>query len=138
MDDNRIPKSQLDELFAQIREESPWNIDEDMVWGYFFTGDDPEVLEKAGLALEKQGYELIGIMEPEEEEDGEPPIFLLHMAKIETHSPESLHQRNQELYDFAEKNGLASYDGMDVGPIDGDDDGEDEIDDDDDEVEDEE
>jgi hypothetical protein len=34
------------------------------------------------------------------------------------HTPDSLHERNQSLYRFADEHGLDAYDGMDVGAID--------------------
>jgi hypothetical protein len=36
---------------------------------------------------------------------------------VEKHSPETLYDRNAEFYKLAEKFGLESYDGMDVGLI---------------------
>jgi hypothetical protein len=42
---------------------------------------------------------------------------VLHVEKAEVHSVDSLHARNGELMAFAQENQLASYDGMDVGPV---------------------
>ena len=39
------------------------------------------------------------------------------MLKVDTHSVDSLDERNRLLYRFADEYGLDSYDGMDVGPI---------------------
>jgi hypothetical protein len=36
--------------------------------------------------------------------------------KVEKHTVDTLHARNQEFYKFAEEHQLESYDGMDVGP----------------------
>jgi hypothetical protein len=38
---------------------------------------------------------------------------------IEIHDPDTLNNRNQLLYKFAEEQGIGSYDGMDVGPVPG-------------------
>ena len=117
----RITLSQLEEMFSQIRNESPWDPDADLTWGYYFVDPDIEKLEQAGYALEEQGYTLVGILEPDTSDDSiadtpERDMFFLHVARVETHSPETLHSRNQELYDFAAQQDLFGYDGMDVGP----------------------
>ena len=48
----------------------------------------------------------------------DPDLWWLHVEKTEVHTPDSLHERNQALYRFAEEHGLDAYDGMDVGAID--------------------
>ena len=48
----------------------------------------------------------------------DPDLWWLHVEKTEVHTPDSLHERNQALYRFAEEHGLDGYDGMDVGAID--------------------
>ena len=64
------------------------------------------------------GYDFVEIAEGDEPDD---PLTL-QVEKIEIHTPDSLFQRNQELSEIAEEMGIHSYDGMDVGTIDGDDD----------------
>ena len=64
----------------------------------------------------KQGYRFVEIFLSEKEDPDEPDLWWLHVEKIEIHSSDSLHERNQLLYEFADEHGLESYDGMDVGP----------------------
>ncbi|WP_373650968.1 MULTISPECIES: ribonuclease E inhibitor RraB [unclassified Schlesneria] len=124
-----IPKSELIEMFEAIAEQTDWDMSSEMLWGYFFTDDDRDKLESFADHLVEQGYVFVEIAEGDEADD---PLTL-QVEKIEIHNPESLFQRNQELADLAQKMGISSYDGMDVGTIDGDDDDFDEEYDDDDE-----
>jgi hypothetical protein len=113
-----IPKSELIEMFEAIAEQTDWDMTGEMLWGYFFTDDAPEKLEVCAKRLTEMGYHLVEISEGDESDDP----FTLHVEKIEVHSPETLDKRNQELAAFATEAGVGSYDGMDVGPVDGDDD----------------
>jgi hypothetical protein len=44
-------------------------------------------------------------------------LWWLYVEKEEVHTPQSLDKRNDEFSLLADKLGLDSYDGMDVGPI---------------------
>jgi hypothetical protein len=112
----RIPKSQLQEMFDNIAATTDWDMNGDMVWGYFFTDSDKSALERASQKLQKHGYQLVDIFQPQDE--GAPlPYFFLHVERVETHTVDSLYRRNAELEAFARANGLDTYDGMDVGPV---------------------
>lgn len=106
----RIARSQLDQMFSQMRAKAPWNVDGPLLWGYFFLDGSREKLELAASELVSMGYRVVGI-EP-------TPVgrYRLHVERIEVHSPASLDSRNQELYALADRLKIASYDGMDVGP----------------------
>ncbi len=124
-----IPKSELIEMFDAIAEQTDWDMKSEMLWGYFFTDDNVEKLEACSERLTELGYHVVEIAEGDEVDDP----WTLHVEKIEVHSPETLDRRNQELAALAEEMGLSSYDGMDVGPVDGDDDDEEYLDDEEDE-----
>ena len=126
-----IPKSELIEMFEAIAEQTDWDMSSEMLWGYFFTDDDREKLEACADRLAEMGYIFVEISDVDEPDD---PLTL-QVEKIEVHSPDTLFLRNQELSDLAEEMGISSYDGMDVGTIDGDDDYDDDEDDDEDEDE---
>lgn len=111
-----IPKTRLDEMFAQIRSNTDWDVDAEMLWGYFFTNEDRKALQTVADLLAVDGYRIVEIR-PDEQND----YFWLHVEKVETHSSETLHERNQTFYRLADKYGLRSYDGMDVGPVKNDD-----------------
>jgi hypothetical protein len=107
-----IPKAQLIEMFESMREQAPFDVDADLLWGYFFTGPAEPALERLGEKLVQAGYRFVEIR-PDEKE----PYFWLHVEKVETHSPDTLDARNHEFYQLADKYGV-TYDGMDVGPVD--------------------
>jgi hypothetical protein len=106
----------LQAMFDNIRTNTKWPIEGPMLWGYFFTDGSAEKLRSLVPVLEVQGYRYVDLFVPELDE-GEDEYFFLHMEKEEAHTLDSLHERNQQLYALADLHGLASYDGMDVGPI---------------------
>jgi hypothetical protein len=104
-------------IFDNIKKETDWDTSDNMLWGYFFTHNEPQKLEKAKELLISKGYKFIDIYLSEKDDPSEPDMFWLHVEKVEIHSPESLDKRNDELYFFAHELGIDSYDGMDVGPV---------------------
>ena len=106
----------LQEMFANIADGAKWDMSKPMLWGYFFTDQSREKLVGAANLLASDGYSFVDIFVPDLEE-GEAEYFFLHLEREEVHSAESLHERNLQLYAFAERHGLDTYDGMDVGPI---------------------
>ncbi|HVY07703.1 MAG TPA: ribonuclease E inhibitor RraB [Burkholderiales bacterium] len=99
-------------MFANMRAKAPWNIDGPLLWGYFFLDPSREKLEQAAGELQSAGYRVVGIAKVQGQQR-----FRLHVERVEIHTPATLDARNQELYAFADRLGLASYDGMDVGPV---------------------
>lgn len=99
-------------MFSNLRTRTSWNVDGPLLWGYFFFDADNDKLAKAGSALESMGYKIVGIDQPKG-----VLLYRLHVERVEVHTPETLHARNQELYAFADKFKLQAYDGMDVGPV---------------------
>ena len=118
-------QSQLEgirEIFNTARTEDGWNPEEDMLYSYFFVDTDVDKLEKLGLELEKQGYDFLDIFElADEKTDESTGEYLLHIDKIETHTPESLAARNVEFQTLATEHEIASYDGWEFGEVGGED-----------------
>jgi hypothetical protein len=98
-------------MFHEMRKNAPWDVDGPLLWGYFFTDPDQRKLEQARDYLVAQGYRFVAMFE-----NGEGGTNVLHVERIERHSPDSLHDRNHDFYALADRFGLDSYDGMDVGP----------------------
>ena len=112
-----MTKEDVSELFANIAENAPWNLTQPLLWGYYFTNPTSEPLEQAASLLAIQGYRPVELYQPELDDPAAPPVWVLHVEKAEVHGVDSLHARNGELMAFAQENQLASYDGMDVGPV---------------------
>ncbi|HEY0457733.1 MAG TPA: ribonuclease E inhibitor RraB [Pyrinomonadaceae bacterium] len=114
-------ESQLDginEIFDAARSEDKWNTDEEMLYSYYFVDEDVDKLEKLGNELEKRGYDFIDIFElADEKTDEATGEYLLHIDKVETHTPESLAQRNVEFQNLANEYEIESYDGWEFGEI---------------------
>lgn len=108
----RIQLAELERMFANLRTRTSWNVDGPLLWGYFFFDASTDKLDKAAAALVAAGYTQVGVEQPPGS-----LLYRLHVTRVETHTPASLHARNQEFYAFAEKFGLDAYDGMDVGPV---------------------
>ena len=78
-------------------------------WGYFFFHREPEALKAFARAMTQGAYE------PESLHRTEGGDWVLQIARTETHSAETLHQRNVDLARLAADWRLDQYDGWDVG-----------------------
>lgn len=112
-------ESQLEgirEIFNEAKTQDGWNTDEEMLYSYYWVDGDVDKLEKLGDYLEKQGYDFIDIFELGDEESGKSTgEYLLHIDKIESHTPESLAQRNVEFQKLADEYKIETYDGWEFG-----------------------
>ena len=106
-----ITLEKLETMFANMRKETKWNLDGDMLWGYFFTDPNRKKLEPVAKHLSETGYRVVAIYPTDDKS-----TFFLHVERVEHHTPKTLNARNLEFYALAAKFGLESYDGMDVGP----------------------
>jgi len=111
-----IELEQLEEMFSSIASGAKWDMSKPMLWGYFFTDASEEKLTSIVPTLERDGCRFVDLYVPDLGE-GEQPYYFLHVEKQEVHTPASLFERNAQFYALAERYGLGSYDGMDVGPI---------------------
>jgi hypothetical protein len=117
----------IEEIFATARNEDKWNLDEEMLYSYYFVDESIEKLEKLGLKLEEDGYDFLDIFELGDEETEEATgEYLLHIDKVEIHTPETLAARNVEFQKLADEFEIESYDGWEFGEVGGDEDEEEE------------
>jgi hypothetical protein len=107
-----ITLEELEHMFANMRAETKWDVDGEMLWGYFFTDPDPKKLERLVQPLTNAGYHFVNIYETDDKS-----THFLHVERVEKHTPQTLYARNAEFYRLADEYGLESYDGMDVGPV---------------------
>ncbi len=115
----------IQEIFDEAKREDNWQADEEMLYSYYFVDTDVEKLEKLGDHLESKGFDFIDIFELGDEETETPTgEYLLHIDKVETHTPRSLAQRNVEFSKLAEEYNVAVYDGWEFGELEGEDDDE--------------
>ena len=118
-----IARDELESFFEDTRRmrddgRTQWDIDDVCRWSYFFVDPDPEKLLRAGLELERQGYENQGLLDPSPKADEQESQYL-RVDRVERHTVDSLLARNDQLDAFAKQRGLEAYDGMDVGAVDG-------------------
>ena len=122
-------ESQLEtikEIFAQAKGEDNWNLEEPMLYSFYFVDESVEKLEKLGLKLEADGYDFVDIFELGDEETNESTgEYLLHIDKVEIHTPESLAERNVRFQELADEYEIETYDGWEFGEV-GDEDDEEE------------
>jgi hypothetical protein len=107
----QITLAQMEVMFRNMRAKTKWNVDGDLSWGYFFMDPQPAKLRRLADHLSQMGYRSVNLYPSP---NGQTHV--IHARKVETHTPQSLHQRNMEFYRLADKFGIAAYDGMDVGP----------------------
>ncbi len=117
----------IQKIFDEAEREDNWNVAEPMLYSFYFVDTDPEKLETLGLHLEEEGYDFIGVFALGDEETSQSTgEYLLHIDKIETHTPESLAKRNMDFVRLAEKFEVAGFDGWEFGEV-GDEEDEEEI-----------
>jgi len=119
-----IDRETVKQLFDQLRQEGI-DPEQRLKWSYFFADESTSDRLKAAVPkLEQDGYQFVSIdmTEPGGEPQvlegrsyENPPLYVLHVQKIESHTIDSLHSRNRQLETFAEEADLFSYDGMSVG-----------------------
>ena len=98
-----------------------------MLYSFYFVDKSVEKLEKLGNKLDADGYDFVDIFELGDEDTGKSTgEYLLHIDKIETHTPESVAQRNVEFQKLANEYEIETYDGWEFGEIGDDDEEEDE------------
>ncbi len=108
----------IKQIFEDARREDNWNLDEEMLYSYYFVDTDVDKLEKLGLKLEEDGYDFVDIFElGDEETDKSTGEYLLHIDKVEKQTPESLAQRNVEFQKLADEYDIKTYDGWEFGEV---------------------
>jgi hypothetical protein len=108
----------IEQIFAAAKNEDKWDLTEDMLYSYYFVDKDVDKLEKLGLYLDGQGYDFIDVFELGDEDTGESTgENLLHIDKVETHTPQSLAERNVEFAKLAEEYEIETYDGWEFGEV---------------------
>ena len=106
----------IEEIFAEAEREDNWKTGEPMLYSYYFVDKDADKLDSLGSALEEKDFDFIGVYElGDEATDESTGEYLLHIDKVEAHTPESLAQRNVEFARLAEEHGIATYDGWEFG-----------------------
>lgn len=114
------------EIFETAEREDGWNLGGEMLYSFYFVDESVEKLNDLGEKLQADGYDFIDVFELGDEETDEPTgEFLLHIDKVETHTPESLAARNVEFQNLADEYEIETYDGWEFGEV-GDYDDEDE------------
>ena len=112
-----ISLESLEGMFDNIQKETEWDTSKALLWGYFFTHNEPKKLKEASAILESKGYRIVDIYLSDKDDANDPDLFWLRVSKVEIHTPKTLDEQNDEFYIFAHGIGLDSYDGMDVGPV---------------------
>jgi len=116
----------IEKIFDDAKREDGWNLNEEMLYSFYFVDENVDKLEKLGLKLEEDDYDFVDVFElGDEETDESTGEYLLHIDKVEIHTPESLAKRNVEFAKLAEDYELKTYDGWEFGEV-GDYDDEDE------------
>ena len=115
----------IKKIFDEAKREDNWNVNEPMLYSFYFVDKDPEKLEKLGEHLDKQDFDFVDIFELGDEETEESTgEYLLHIDKVDAFTPESLAQTNVRFSKLAEEFEIETYDGWEFGEIDGEDDEE--------------
>jgi hypothetical protein len=111
-----IEREALVEMFESIAERGAWDMSRPMLWGYFFTNHEPTALRAAVPILQSDDYEFVDVYQSAKDNPTDPEMWWLHVQRVEVHTVDTLFARNELLSELASRQGIDSYDGMDVGP----------------------
>jgi tetratricopeptide (TPR) repeat protein len=100
-----------EEIFAKMALQGV-DVNQKLLYGYFFYNKNKENLEKLKTELVNQGYTFVRLEKVEDEKN-----FILHVERIEALSLGTLDKREKELANLAKKFKVDSYDGWDVGNV---------------------
>jgi hypothetical protein len=101
-------------LFADLREQTDWNVDGPLTWGYYFTDTARDRLKPLADHLAAHGYRFVELYATEDNKR-----YFLHMERTERLRPETLFNRNQQMEALTAEFGVETFDGIDVeGPPD--------------------
>ncbi|MGB0893606.1 MAG: ribonuclease E inhibitor RraB [Parashewanella sp.] len=119
---SEISKETLEAFFQETRDftsqaEANFDIDQICRWSYFFGDSSEKKLTALGSHLESEGYEPIGFIEAEADDEN-PELIFLRVDMEEKHTVESLDERNHQFFTLVKEFEIECYEGMDVGPID--------------------
>ncbi len=103
-----ITIEKIEEMYSNMHNNGV-DTDIKMLYGYFFTNSEPEKLKKVSEELKKDRFEYVDIYPDETNQ------YWLHMERIEIHNAKTLFELNKALYAIADKYGITSYDGFDLG-----------------------
>ncbi len=107
---------EIKEIFSEAESEQGWNVTGEMLYSFYFVDESVEKLEKLGEHLEKEGFTFVNIYELGDEENNAPTgEYLLHLDRVENHTPESLAERNLDFEKLAKEFEIETYDGWEFG-----------------------
>ncbi len=104
----RLDKVQ--EMFGRMRNDG-LDTSAPLQWGYFFVNKSSDILDELAAQLKEFDYRKESL---HQSEDG---TWVLQLSKIETHTPESLHARNEKFNSLVKDWDIDLYDGWDVGRV---------------------
>jgi len=108
----RRERREIDATVFDAMRKNPWDLNGDLLWGFFFTNDSRGVLEITAKALEIVGYKIVAIYQDEQKK-----FWWLHVERVERLTLDSMASRNVRLIWFAKLFGGSVYDGWDVGQV---------------------
>src|SRR3989337_1149816 len=109
-----ISRAAIEELFQHTRRlhregNTSYDIDGCCRWAYFFLDEDVDKLKQLGIFLENDGYEIIGFIEPEGEEENINDVYL-RADRVEKNTVESLFEKSKDLSEIAHRFDISSFD----------------------------
>jgi hypothetical protein len=94
--------------FEQMRRTPGFDTAKPLQWGFFFVSSDRVPLQAVRTDLSDDGYRFVS------ERQDDKGRYWLELAKVEVHTPDTLHKRNNELFAWAKRDKGVIYDGWDV------------------------
>ena len=96
-------------VFEAIKKDTKWNMDGDMLYGYFFINKHETPLKALGFILSLAGHRVVDISKNERLE------YWLHIEEIHSHDLHTISKKDVRLKRIGSIF-FSEYDGWDVGP----------------------
>lgn len=96
-------------VFETIKKDTKWNMNADMLYGYFFINKRETPLRALGFILSLVGHRVVDISEDERSE------YWLHVEKLQSHDLHTISTKEVRLKRIGSIF-FSEYDGWDVGP----------------------
>ncbi|WP_289665330.1 ribonuclease E inhibitor RraB [Flavobacterium panacagri] len=112
-----INRETIINFYEDLKKENDFNIDEKLLWSYFFLDTNKKKLQDFTVKLEQLGYKFESIFEAEKINEEDDVEYYLQVIEIQHHTIDSLNDLNMMFYKLAEVNDINHYDGFDVGNI---------------------
>ena len=107
---------EIQRMFDLATIEDGWDMEDPMLYSFFFVSTDPDKLNKLADVLEEQGFVTVDIYQLGDDDTEEPTgEYLLHIDQPGVYTPENLEKQLEAFEKLCEETGYGELDGWEFG-----------------------